>query len=91
MELTDLPNIGPVLAGNLKKIGVDTPEQLRELGAEGAFLKIRGQVDPGACLHQLEALAGAEAGVQKPAPAGAQGPAEELVSNTLRRMLCFKW
>ena len=26
MELTDLPNIGPVLAGNLKKIGVDTPE-----------------------------------------------------------------
>lgn len=51
MELTDLPNIGPVLAGNLKKIGVDTPEQLRELGAEGAFLKIRGQVDPGACLH----------------------------------------
>ena len=38
MELTDLPNIGPVLAGNLKKIGVDTPEQLRELGAEGAFL-----------------------------------------------------
>ena len=31
MELTDLPNIGPVLAGNLKKIGVDTPEQLREL------------------------------------------------------------
>ena len=47
MELTDLPNIGPVLAGNLKKIGVDTPEQLRELGAEGAFLKIRGQVDPG--------------------------------------------
>lgn len=59
MELTDLPNIGPVLAGNLKKIGVDTPEQLRELGAERAFLKIRGQVDPGACLHQLEALAGA--------------------------------
>ena len=39
MELTDLPNIGPVLAGNLKKIGVDTPEQLRELGAEGLFCK----------------------------------------------------
>ena len=90
MELTDLPNIGPVLAGNLKKIGVDTPEQLRELGAEGAFLKIRGQVDPGACLHQLEAR-GRGGRAEKPAPAGAQGPAEELVSNTLRRMLCFKW
>ena len=65
MTLTDLPNIGPVLAGNLTRIGVTTPEQLRELGAQAAFLKIRGQVDPGACLHQLEALAGAEAGVKK--------------------------
>ena len=65
MKLTDLPNIGPVLAGNLAKIGVNTPDQLRELGAEGAFLKIRTQVDPCACLHQLEALAGAEAGVRK--------------------------
>ena len=65
MKLTDLPNIGPVLAGNLQQIGVDTPEQLRELGAQAAFLKIRKQVDPGACLHQLEALAGAEAGVRK--------------------------
>ena len=26
MELTDLPNIGPVLAENLRKIGVETPE-----------------------------------------------------------------
>ena len=65
MKLTDLPNIGPVLAGNLTRIGVTPPEQLRELGAQAAFLKIRGQVDPGACLHQLEALAGAEAGVKK--------------------------
>ena len=65
MKLTDLPNIGPVLAGNLTRIGVTPPEKLRELGAQAAFLKIRGQVDPGACLHQLEALAGAEAGVKK--------------------------
>lgn len=65
MELTDLPNIGPVLAENLKKIGVETPEGLRELGAEGAWLAIRGRVDSGACLHQLQALAGAVAGVPK--------------------------
>ncbi len=65
MELTALPNIGPVLAGNLKKIGVETPEALREMGAEGAWTAIRGQVDPGACLHQLQALAGAVAGVPK--------------------------
>lgn len=65
MKLTDLPNIGPVLAGNLMKIGIATPEQFRELGAQAAFFRIRAQVDPGACLHQLEALAGAEAGVKK--------------------------
>lgn len=65
MELTGLPNIGPVLADNLKKIGVETPEALREMGAEAAWLKIRGQVDPGACLHQLQALAGAVAGIPK--------------------------
>ncbi len=65
MELTELPNIGPVLADNLKKIGVETPEALREMGAEGAWLAIRGQADPGACLHQLQALAGAVAGLPK--------------------------
>ena len=64
-KLTDLPNIGPKLAENLKKIGVTTPEELRMLGAEGAFVRIRAQVDPTACLHQLEALAGAVKGVKK--------------------------
>lgn len=64
-KLTDLPNIGPVLAGNLEKAGVETPDRLRELGAEEAFLRIRTRVDPTACLHQLEALAGAAAGVRK--------------------------
>lgn len=65
MELKELPNIGPVLADNLRKIGVGTPEELREMGAEGAWVSIRTQVDPGACLHQLQALAGAVAGVPK--------------------------
>ena len=59
------PNIGPVLAKHLEKAGVTAPEQLRELGAEEAFVRIRAQVDPTACLHMLEALAGAEAGVKK--------------------------
>lgn len=65
MELTDLPNIGPVLAENLRQIGVDDPEGLKRLGAEGAWLAIRGRVDSGACLHQLQALAGAVEGVAK--------------------------
>lgn len=65
MELKNLPNIGPVLAGNLQRSGVDTPEELREMGAEEAWLSIKSQVDPGACLHQLQALAGVVAGVPK--------------------------
>ena len=67
-RLTDLPNIGPVLAGNLERIGVTGPDQLREMGAEEAFLRIRAQVDATACLHQLEALAGAVEGVKKGLP-----------------------
>lgn len=67
MELTDLPNIGPKLADNLRQVGVGTPAQLRELGPREAFLRIRAQVDPAACFHQLTALAGAEAGIPKKA------------------------
>lgn len=65
MELTDLPNIGPVLAEELKQVGIDTPEALRETGAEEAWLRIRLRVDGGACLHKLQALAGAAAGIPK--------------------------
>ena len=64
-KLTDLPNIGPKLAEHLTKAGVETPEQLRQMGAEEAFLRIHAQVDPTACLHELEALAGAVEGVRK--------------------------
>lgn len=67
MELTDLPNIGPVLAANLRAVGVETPEALREIGGCEAFLRIRAQRDPTACFHQLTALAGAEAGIAKKA------------------------
>ena len=65
MELTDLPNIGPVLADNLRRVGITSAEDLRAAGARDAFLRIRAQVDPTACFHQLTALAGAELGIRK--------------------------
>ncbi len=65
MRLSELPNIGPVLEKNLKAVGLDSPEALREVGAEDAWLKIKRQVDTRACLHQLQALAGAVEGVPK--------------------------
>ena len=65
MELTELPNIGPVLADNLRRVGISTPEELRAVGACEAWKRIREQVDSGACFHQITALAGAEEGVPK--------------------------
>lgn len=64
-KLTDLPNIGPKLAEHLTGAGIETPEMLREVGAEEAFLRIRTRVDAAACLHELEALVGAVEGVRK--------------------------
>jgi DNA transformation protein len=57
--LSDLPNVGKVLADNLQKVDIQTPEQLRRIGAEEAFIRIRMQADPGACLHMLYGIQGA--------------------------------
>ena len=65
MELTELPNIGPVLTENLRRVGVASAEDLRTVGACEAWLRIRTRVDSGACFHQLTALAGAELGIPK--------------------------
>lgn len=65
MRLTDLPNIGPRLAENLRRAGLESPEDFRAAGAREAFLRIRAQADPTACFHQLTALAGAELGIPK--------------------------
>lgn len=62
-KLDDMPNVGPVLAASLRSVGIETPEELIRVGAEEAFLRIRGTVDPGACLHMLYGLKGAVEGV----------------------------
>ncbi len=61
--LSTLPNVGPVLEKNLRAVGIDTPETLRAVGAQEAFLRIRAAVDPGACLHMLYGIQGAIDGV----------------------------
>ena len=67
MALRELPNIGPVLEKNLRAVEISSAEELRTAGACEAWLRIRSRVDPGACFHQLTALAGAEEGVPKKA------------------------
>ena len=61
-NLTDLPNIGSHAAGQLAKVGIETPEGLVALGAEQAWLKLQA-IHPGARLHQLYALEGAVQGI----------------------------
>lgn len=63
-QLTDLPNISRVIAGNLEKADIRTPEDLRQAGSLEAFLRIRLQADQGACLNMLYALEGAIQGVR---------------------------
>ena len=63
-KLGDLPNVGKVLEDNLIKAGIETPEQLRDIGAEEAFLRIRLKADSGACLHMLYGIQGAIDGIQ---------------------------
>ena len=65
MELTNLQNIGSVLAGHLHSVGIDSPESLRRCGVAEAFVRIRAQVDKTACLHELSALEAAVEGIPK--------------------------
>ncbi|MCI8451555.1 MAG: TfoX/Sxy family protein [Eggerthellaceae bacterium] len=62
--LTDLPNIGSRAAELLRAVGIDDAAQLAALGAEEAWLRLQ-TVDPGVCLHQLQALEGAVLGIPK--------------------------
>lgn len=62
-ELSRLPNVGKVLEDNLLRVGIETPEQLRGIGTEETFIRIRTCVDPGACLHMLYGIQGAIEGL----------------------------
>jgi len=57
-DLNKAINIGPVVAKNLQQVGIHSLEELRDLGAENAFIRLR-EIDPGACISCLMALEGA--------------------------------
>ena len=54
-ELSKLPNIGKVVEEQLNQVGIETAEQLREIGSKQAWLKILA-IDDSACIHRLLAL-----------------------------------
>lgn len=63
-SLSKLPNIGKVLEKQLNEVGIYTIEDLKQIGSQEAWLKIK-QRDPSACFHRLMALEGAIQGIKK--------------------------
>jgi DNA transformation protein len=64
-ELRDLPNIGPVLADTLRRVGIETPAALKAAGSLDVLLRIHRTIpDDKACVHKLYALEGAIRGVR---------------------------
>ncbi|GHS98309.1 hypothetical protein FACS1894139_16540 [Planctomycetales bacterium] len=61
--LTSLPNIGKVIAANLREVGIETPEDLKAIGSENAFIRLE-TMDEGACINELLGLEGAILGVR---------------------------
>jgi DNA transformation protein len=57
-----LPNISFALAEELRRVGITTPRQLRGLGAEESWNRLRG-TGRHDCIHSLLALGGAILGI----------------------------
>lgn len=57
-ELSKLPNIGKVVEKQLNDVGINTVDELIDIGSKEAWLKIK-EVDESACLNRLMALEGA--------------------------------
>ena len=62
-ELTELPNIGPVLANKLEGIGIMNLDELSRVGSVKATVRI-GAADISACYNMLYALEGAIRGIR---------------------------
>lgn len=61
--LQSLPNIGKSLAEKLEKVGINSPEELKNTGSEKALLRIR-EIDQSGCYNMLCALEGAIRGIR---------------------------
>ena len=57
-DLSGIINIGKDTEVKLKRVGIDSIEKLKEVGSEGAFIRLQ-TIDPGACLSLLYGLDGA--------------------------------
>lgn len=63
-ELSKLSNIGAVVEEQLNQVGINTYDQLKEMGSRQAWLKIKA-IDDSACINRLYGLEGAVQGIKK--------------------------
>lgn len=63
-ELSKLPNIGKTVEDQLVLVGIQTVDELKDIGAKEAWLKIQ-EIGESACIHRLMALEGAIEGIKK--------------------------
>jgi DNA transformation protein len=61
--LTELPNIGKVVAEKLIQAGITSPHELLAIGSEQAFIRIQ-TIDETACFSMLQGLEGAIQGIR---------------------------
>lgn len=57
-ELAKLPNLGPVTEAQLNEVQIETYEQLKDIGSQQAWLRIKA-IDDSACYNRLLGLEGA--------------------------------
>ena len=62
-NLTQMKNIGKVVAEKLIQVGITTPEELCAIGSEQAFIRLQ-TVDETACFSMLQGLEGAIQGIR---------------------------
>ena len=62
-ELANCVNIGPKLEAQLYETGVKTFDELKEIGAKEAWLRIKA-IDSSACIMRLYGLHGAILGIR---------------------------
>lgn len=63
-ELQKLPNLGPVVESQLNQVKIETYEQLKAIGSQQAWVKIKA-IDESACYNRLLALEGAIQKIKK--------------------------
>ena len=63
IKLTQMPNIGKVVAEKLIQVGITTPAELKAIGSEQAFIRIQ-TIDETACICMLQGLEGAIQGIR---------------------------